>query len=154
MKQFLRKVIVGSVLLFAFVAASFADVEQVDNNALQALIDKGVPVVDVRRIDEWQATGIIDGVHTLTFFDKEGRYDAERWLEALDKIAPKGTPVVLICAAGVRSKSIAALLDKRLGYSGVHNHTKGMNDWLKAGMPVIKYTPESAGSAGSEDKVD
>ncbi len=141
MKTYLHKLMLGSVLLFAMVSAAPADVEQVDNSSLEALIAEGVPVVDVRRIDEWQATGVIDGVHTLTFFDKEGRYDAEKWLAELDKIAPKGTPVVLICAAGVRSKSIAELLDKRLGYNGVHNHTKGMNEWIKADKPVIKYEP-------------
>jgi len=141
MKTYLHKLMLGSVLLFAMVSAAPADVEQVDNSSLEALIAEGVPVVDVRRIDEWQATGVIDGVHTLTFFDKEGRYDAEKWLAEVDKIAPKGTPVVLICAAGVRSKSIAELLDKRLGYNGVHNHTKGMNEWIKADKPVIKYEP-------------
>lgn len=140
MKRYLHKLILGSALLFGMASASFADVDEVDNSALEALIAKGVPVVDVRRIDEWQATGVIDGAHTLTFFDKQGRYDAQKWLESLEKIAPKGTPVVLICAAGVRSKSIADLLDKKLGYSDIHNHTKGMQDWIKSNKPVVKYT--------------
>jgi len=144
MRQYLYKLIFGSVLLFAVVSGPVADVKHIDNTELEALIAKGVPVVDVRRIDEWQATGVIDGAHTLTFFDKQGRYDAERWLAALNKIAPKGKPVVLICAAGVRSKSIAGLLDKRLGYTGVHNHTNGMNDWIRADKPVIKYKPDLA----------
>jgi len=144
MKCYLQKPTFGIALLFAMVTASFADVEEVDNNALEALIANGVPVVDVRRVDEWQSTGIIDGAHTLTFFDKHGRYDAEKWLNALNKIAPKGTPVVFICEAGVRSKTIADLLDKRLGYSGVHNHSKGMQDWIKASKPVVKYTRSQA----------
>ena len=142
MKRYIRKLIIGSVCLLAMATNSFADITEVDNKALEALIAKGVPVVDVRRIDEWQSTGVIEGVHTLTFFDKQGRYDADKWLQALDKIAPKGTPVVLICEAGVRSKNIANLLDKRLGYSGVHNHTKGMHDWIKARKPVVKYTAQ------------
>jgi len=133
MKRYLHKLLFSGVLLFAMVSASFADVKHIDNTALEALIAEGVPVIDVRRIDEWQAT-----------------YDAERWLAALNKIAPKGKPVVLICAAGVRSKSIAELLDKRLGYTGVHNHMSGMNDWIKAEKPVIRYTPVPAMESGGE----
>lgn len=139
MKRILYKFLVFNALLCVMASSSYADVEEIDNDALAALIAEGVPVVDVRRIDEWQATGVIDGAHTLTFFDKHGRYDAQKWLAALDEIAPKGTPVILICAAGVRSKSIAELLDKRLGYTGVRNHTKGMQDWIKAKKPVIKH---------------
>jgi len=93
-------------------------------------------VIDVRREDEWLKTGVIAGVHKLTFFDKQGKYDAPKWLLSLDAIVAKDEPFVLICAAGVRSKAISKLLDKRLGYTGVHNHTRGMNDWIKHGLPV------------------
>jgi len=150
----LLRFIAGFVICFVLVSTSFADVEEIDNSKLEALIAEGVAIVDVRRIDEWQANGLIEGVHTLTFFDKQGRYDAKKWLAALDEIAPKGTPVVLICEAGVRSKSIADLLDKRLGYTGVHNHTKGMRDWVKANKPTIQYKQhlgvESDNTAKSE----
>jgi len=134
-----KKIAAGVLLALGLFSTGFADVEEVNNDELQALIAKGIPVIDVRRQDEWLATGVIDGVHTLTFFDKEGRYDAKKWLQDLEKIAPGDTPVVLICAAGVRSKNIADLLDKRLGFQGVHNHTKGMNHWIKKGEPVIDY---------------
>jgi len=140
MKRYLRKLTIAGVLLFSMNSISFADVEEVDNSTLEALIASGVPVVDVRRDDEWQSTGVIEGVHTLTFFDKQGRYDANKWLAALEQIAPKGTPVILICEAGVRSKHIADFLDKRLGYSGIHNHSDGMRSWIKASKPVIKYS--------------
>jgi len=152
MKRYLINLTVGSVLLFITVTTALADIEEIDNAALEALVAQGVPVVDVRRLDEWQSTGVIDGVHTLTFFDKQGRYDAEKWLNALDKIAPKGTPVVLICEAGVRSKVIAELLDKRLGYNDVHNHTKGMRDWIKARKPVVKFTQNQTLEPTSAEK--
>lgn len=129
-----------AVLLFCVTSAVWADVTEVDNNALQKLVDEGVPVVDVRRIDEWQRTGVIDGAHLITFFDKRGRYDVDKWLSELDKVAQKNSPVILICAAGVRSKNIANLLNKHLGYTGVHNHTEGMYSWLKQGKPVVAFT--------------
>ncbi len=137
MLKLLRNFLV--LVLLGTASVTVAEVTEVDNQALQKLIDEGVPVIDVRRIDEWEKTGVIEGAHTLTFFDKRGRYDAQKWLQALDDIAPKGSPVILICEAGVRSKAIAGLLDKRLGYPGVHNHTKGMSDWIKQKQPVVAY---------------
>lgn len=138
--QRLTGVLGGFVLLLSMASTAYADVAEIDNTKLEELMASGVAVIDVRRRDEWELTGVIDGAHTLTFFDKQGRYDVGKWLQALDKIAPKGEPVVLICAAGVRSKNIADLLDKRLGYSGVSNHTQGMLNWVSSGKPVVKYS--------------
>ena len=135
----MRSYLILLCLCFGLSAELLADVTEVDNKRLAQLIEAGVPVVDVRRLDEWQATGVIDGAHKLTFFDEQGRYDAPAWLAALDKIAAKDSPVVLICARGVRSKTIAKLLDKRLGYSAIHNHTAGMVGWIKDGMPVVAH---------------
>ena len=128
-------------LVLGMVSSAVADIKEIDNAALEELIKKGVAVIDVRRVDEWQATGVIEGVHPLTFFDKQGRYDANKWLQEIDKIAPNGEPIVLICARGVRSKNIADLLDKRLGFEKVHNHTLGMFDWIGSGRPVVEFKP-------------
>jgi len=124
--------------LLLSVGQAFADIIEVDNEALKRLIEQGVPVVDVRRDDEWQKNGVIEGAHLLTFFDKRGRYDAKKWLEELEKITATDEPFVLICEHGVRSKTISNLLDKRLGYTQVHNVTDGMHSWVKSGAPVIK----------------
>ena len=124
--------------LLLCVSNVFADVVEVDNAALKSLIEQGVPVVDVRRDDEWQKNGVIEGAHLLTFFDKRGRYDAKKWLQELEKITAANEPFVLICEHGVRSKTISNLLDKRLGYTQVHNVTDGMHSWVKAGEPVVK----------------
>jgi hypothetical protein len=40
----------------------------------------------VRRQDEYQQYGIIPNAHKLTFFDKNGKYNIERWLHDLSKI--------------------------------------------------------------------
>ena len=138
------KLLLVALLSFGSVPTLLADVTEVDNQSLEELIAAGVPVVDVRRLDEWQKTGVIEGSHTLTFFDRLGRYDAEKWLSELDKIVGKGEPVVLICHSGVRSKTISNLLDKRAGYTSVHNHTRGIADWIKSGKPVVKHEPAAA----------
>lgn len=139
MKTLTRRLLMSLVLFFCVQSILLADVTDVDNQQLEKLIAAGVAVIDVRRPDEWKATGVIEGAHKLTFFDKQGRYDAGKWLSDLNKIASKDAPVVLICARGVRSKTIAKLLDKQVGYTNMHNHTLGMVDWVSKGKPVVKH---------------
>lgn len=125
--------------LLSLTKGLFADVAELDNASLQALIDQGVPVVDIRRKDEWQQTGIVEGSHLLTFFDEKGRYDVAAWLSELQEIAPAGEPVILVCAHGVRSANVAKLLDRKLGYSQVHNVTRGIAEWIGKDQPVVPH---------------
>lgn len=120
---------------------AMADVTEVDNPSLQSLQAQGMTIIDVRRPDEWSDTGIIEGSHGITFFDAKGRYDVNAWLTQLSELVKPDEPFVLICARGVRSSKIADLLDKRLGYSAVHNVTDGILDWLKQGKPVVSWNP-------------
>jgi len=137
--KIVRNLMMAALLTTAIQA--HADITQVDNANLNELIASGVPVIDVRRQDEWLNTGTIEGSHLMTFFDKNGRYDAKAWLSELDKLVSIDKPFVLICEAGVRSQSIAKLLDTRLGYTGVHNVKKGIRHWINAGETVVPYTP-------------
>ena len=115
----------------------FADVGQVSNSELKKLRDQGVALIDVRRPDEWASSGIIEGSHLLTFFDKNGRYDVQEWLTELDRIAPDDQPFVLICEVGGRTGNISRLLDEKLGFTGVHNLTKGIRHWIKNGEETV-----------------
>ena len=133
--------LVLATTLVSLINLAWADVIQVNNDELEKLRADGVAIIDVRRQDEWEHTGLIEGSHPLTFFDKKGRYDAEAWLTELDAIVKQDQPFVLICARGVRSAKIADLLDKRLGYSQVHNVTKGILAWLGEKRAVEAFNP-------------
>jgi hypothetical protein len=65
------------ILLFLVFTLSFmyADFRAVNEIKLEEAIKKGVVVIDIRRVDEWQKYGTIKGSHKLTFFDKFGKYD-------------------------------------------------------------------------------
>lgn len=129
------------VLLLTFPFSALADITQVSNGDLKLLRERGVALIDVRRPDEWQLSGMIEGSHPLTFFDKTGKYDIQAWLAGLQEIAPNDQPFVLICEVGGRTGSISKLLDQKLGYTGVHNLTKGIRHWIKAGEPTVAYQP-------------
>ena len=115
-----------------------ADVVQVDSAGLERLRAEGVPVIDVRRADEWRETGVIDGSHLLTFFDKKGRYDLDTWMPALAAIAETGEPVALICRSGKRSGRVARLLDEQFGYRHVYTARDGIVGWIGEGRSTVE----------------
>ncbi len=126
------------VLLLLFAAAPLrAEVHNIDDRQLAELIARGVPLVDIRRPDEWRQTGVIKGSHLLTFFDAKGRYDINAWLRRFRRIAGKDDPVILICRTGHRSAVVSHFLDEKVGYRKVYNVTRGITDWIRKGHPVV-----------------
>lgn len=93
-------------------------------------------LVDIRRPEEWHATGTGRGAH---------RIDLRRpdFIEALTKLVDGDLdrPVALICAGGVRSARIANLLTEN-GFTGVIDVSEGMlgssagPGWIARGLPL------------------
>lgn len=126
------------VCLFCFSHAVTADVGNLSNAELKQLLDKRVPIIDIRRVEEWKSTGVIEGSHKLTFFDKRGKYDINKWLAELEKIASKDDPFVLICRSGNRTGQVSNFLNKKLGYKKVYHLKNGIKKWIKAGDKVVR----------------
>ena len=104
---------------------------------LKELKARGAVVVDLRRLDEWDKTGIIDGSRRLTAFDEGGRF-VRGFPDKLARIASKDRDLVLVCQRGNRSSAIANFLTGKLGYTKVHNLTEGMAKWIADGNPTVK----------------
>ena len=111
---------------------------QIDNAQLQELLRQGVALVDVRRPEEWQATGVVEGSHRLTFFDRNGQSDPSAWLWLLKKIVQPGDPLMLICRSGHRTGIICEFLHAETGYKTLYNVAEGIMGWLAEGLPVVK----------------
>lgn len=109
----------------------------VGNEQLKALIDQGVAVYDIRRVDEWQKTGIIADSHKLTFVDANGK-GSDKFLERFTAEVSKDTPVVLICRTGNRTDTLGRYLVEKLGYTQVYNVRDGISRWISAGNPVSR----------------
>lgn len=133
MRCLIRTLLVLSVLS---VPAS-AEIVDIDSEALQRLLDSGVPLIDVRTAGEWQDTGVIEGSYLLSFFDERGRFDAAVWLEQLERIVGPGEPFALICATGGRTFAISRFLDRQVGYDRIYHANRGIVDWLRQGREVI-----------------
>jgi rhodanese-related sulfurtransferase len=104
---------------------------------LKELKAKGAVIVDLRRIDEWNKTGIIEGSQRLTAFGGDGRF-VQDFPDKLAKIASEDQELVLVCQFGNRSAAIANFLTGKLGYKKVYNLTDGLEKWIAGGHPMAR----------------
>ena len=105
----------------------------------ETFLASGIPIVDIRTPAEWAQTGIVEGSQTLMFFDEQGRYDGEKFLQELDMLIDKEQPFAIICRTGRRTGIVASFLDKN-GYQ-VIDLLGGITYMQKAGIPLAPYTP-------------
>ena len=124
--------------LFLMCTTVKAEVIKIGNSALASLIDKQVPIIDIRRQEEWSQTGIIEGSILMTFFDKDGKAEVDTWLQNLDLVANKNEPFILICRTGRRTGLVSNFLNKKLKYEKVYDVTDGITEWIRKGNTVVK----------------
>ncbi|MEL6172182.1 MAG: rhodanese-like domain-containing protein, partial [Pseudomonadota bacterium] len=93
-------------------------------------------LVDVRRPDEWEKTGVGVGANPIDM-------RRDDFIAELDKLTDgaKDAPVALICARGVRSARLSNQLTEA-GYTNIIDVPEGMlgstagPGWLKTGLPT------------------
>ena len=110
-------------------------------DAHQAALSGAVLLIDIRRPDEWQRTGVGEGAVPL---DMRRDDFTEALLEQTG--GRSDAPVALICARGVRSRGLTARLTSA-GFTNIIDVPEGMlgsgagPGWLKRGLPVVTWTP-------------
>ncbi|MGL4319947.1 MAG: rhodanese-like domain-containing protein [Paracoccaceae bacterium] len=95
-----------------------------------------IMLIDIRRPDEWQATGVGSGAQPLDM-------RADDFSDALLSLVGgnAAAPIALICARGVRSARLSARLTAA-GFGHVINVPEGMlgsadgPGWIARGLPV------------------
>ena len=99
----------------------------------------GVVVIDIRREEEWQDTGIIDGSAAVTAFTETGQIHPE-FLTKFQELAPTpDTPVMLYCRTGNRTTSLGNALIDQLGFSDVSHLSTGIEGWLADGRETVPH---------------
>lgn len=127
---------VAAVVGYTQVYPSFAG-ETLDAAEARELSDEGaILLIDIRRPDEWAATGSGAGAARLDM-------RREDFVAALTELAGgnRDAPIALICAKGVRSARLANQLTAA-GFSRIINVPEGMlgsgagPGWIARGLPV------------------
>lgn len=109
----------------------------VKNTALKALLKRGVPIVDLRRAEEWKQTGVIEGSHMITAINGNGQF-LRSFVDDLKNVAGPNDEVILICRTGNRTGAVSNFLASRMGYKKIYNVQNGIVKWIADENPVVK----------------
>ena len=97
----------------------------IDNAQLEQMMKDGITLIDIRRQEEWQQTGIVKGAKTITFFNRNGSINPD-FVPEFRAAAKADKPVALICRTGNRTRAASQAIAQQLGYKTVYNVTHGI----------------------------
>lgn len=133
----IKSLFIKFFLFLCISSTSLAEIINVNNKQIKELLAENIPVVDIRTSTEWEQTGIIPNSVLLTFFEKNGAYDFEKWNTKLDSIIDTNKPFILICRSGRRTKIISEMINKNYD-KVIYNAEFGINSWLQSNLKTIK----------------
>ena len=116
---------------------AFAEIVNVNNNQIKELSKNNIPIIDIRRSSEWQQTGVVPKSVLLTFFDKKGNYNFDKWYNDLSVKINSDKPIILICRTGRRTRIIAEMMDKKFD-NVIYNAKNGITSWIKENNITVK----------------
>ena len=117
---------------------AFAKIVDVNNEQIIELSKTNIPIVDVRRSSEWDQTGIVPESILLTFFDKKGNYNFDKWYEELRLKIDEGKPIILICRTGRRTAIIAKMMEIKKFDNVIYNAKNGITSWIDEKLIIVK----------------
>lgn len=115
----------------------FAEVVQINSQQLSKLLEAGVTMIDVRTPGEWKQTGIVEGSHTIMFFDERRQPRTQQWMQQISQLVTPEDELILICRTGNRSGLIANFLTKQYKFARVYNVQGGIKAWKAKGYQTI-----------------
>ncbi len=118
----------GGMLLWPVLTKSGGAAGVNPSEAVQLMNREKAVVVDVCSAEEF-ATGHVAGAKNIPLGELEAKLPGA--------VKNKQTPVILVCASGVRS-SRAVGVAKKLGFEKAFSLTGGMGAWRGASLPVQK----------------
>ena len=119
---------------------NFGPFKSLSTKEFQQKREEGFAVIDIRRAEEWESYGIIEGSHKITFFDGFGQFDLDHFMEAFTKVVTnKEQPFILVCAHANRTKTVGEIMGAQLGYTNVYELDGGINwGWIDQGLETVK----------------
>ena len=139
----MNKILLTSVVLvsvvFSFQIFQEDEPVKIHNEQLsKTFLSKHIPIIDIRTKKEWERTGVVEDSILLTFYNKDGRFDENKFLRNLDVNINKDNKFAILSRTGKESNKVARLL-KSKGYLNVTNLTGGIKQGAKNHIVLVKY---------------
>ena len=133
----LVRICLSYICFLLTIKTAFAEIINVNNEQIRELSKNNIPIVDIRRSSEWDQTGVVPKSILLTFFDKKGNYNLDKWYQQLLLKINEGEPIILICRTGRRTKIIAEMMDKKFN-NIIYNAKDGITSWIDKKLKTVK----------------
>ena len=124
------------VMLLLLVTSVMAELQHVW--ATPGFVNKNIKIIDIRTPAEWKETGIVKDSYTIMFFDEEGNFNVQSFLNQLNMVVKKDEPFALICRVGSRTSLVSEFLSEKLGYH-VINLKGGIVKMIQEGYRTVPY---------------
>ena len=127
-------------ILFVVLAMTLGllQAEVIDQPPSRELLEKRIPIVDIRTPEEWNETGLLKGSIPIMFFDERGGYDVDNFIRELKGRVDTEKPFALICRTGSRTGMLAPFLSETFHYH-VINLQGGILQAYRIGLPIEPY---------------
>jgi rhodanese-related sulfurtransferase len=129
----MRKII---LILLNLATSAIAELEHIW--ATPQFVDKKITTIDIRTPAEWKETGIVKDSYTIMFFDENGDFNVESFLNQLNMIVKENEQFALICRVGSRTGIVSEFLSEKLGYK-VINLKGGIMKMITEGYKTVPY---------------
>jgi rhodanese-related sulfurtransferase len=126
------------LIVFMLFFTALLHAEYITEPISQKLLTQKVPVVDIRTKSEWKETGILKDAVTITFFNEQGQYDVDKFLQELNAKVDTKKEFALICRTGSRSGMLGKFLSEQLGYK-IIDIQGGMLDAKHRDVSIVPY---------------
>lgn len=140
MKKIAITLIILVSVVFSFQILQEEEPVKIHNEQLsQTFLSKHIPIIDIRTKEEWKRTGIIKDSILLTFYDSDGRFNADSFFRNLKSAElDKESEFAILCRSGNRSNRVTRFL-KSKGYKYVINLAGGIKQGLKNHIDFVQY---------------
>ena len=132
MENRLKKIL---LLLMLLSAALFGEMK--NSYITQEILDSDLPIVDVRTVGEWKETGLLKDAIPIEFFNAQGKYNINKFLQTLNAKVDTTKPFAIICHTGSRTSMIAPWMSQELNYKVVN--LQGGMEYATKGLKMKTY---------------
>ena len=131
-----------TTLFTLLIMSIFSTNAKVGNLTPSELIEaqkKGIQVIDIRTLEEWQEVGTIPGAKRIMFFDQQRKPRVKEFMAEFQKVVTnKDQPFILVCRSGSRTATITKYLNQSEGYLHGAHLSRGMKNWIAEKHEVEK----------------